>query len=179
MRTVSKFPGIAAVAVLLALCLTHCCQQQGTDEITREEAQALLDRYLEIFNQGNTDLAEEVLAPEFVLKSPLLPEPIVGIEALKELVWTNAVTFPDFHLAIEDFFVKGDQIASRFTITGTQTGPFGELPATGKRVFISSAAAITRVVDGKIVEDVTFWNVLDLYQQLGFTLVPPQPQETE
>jgi hypothetical protein len=37
--------------------------------------------------------------------------------------------------------------------------------------------AITRVADGKIVEDETFWNVLDFYQQLGFTLSPPQPLE--
>jgi hypothetical protein len=35
------------------------------------------------------------------------------------------------------------------------------------------------VANGKIVEDETFWNVLDFYQQLGFTLTPPAPPEPE
>lgn len=34
--------------------------------------------------------------------------------------------------------------------------------------------AITRVVDRKIIEDETYWNVLGLYNQLGFKLLPPQ-----
>ncbi len=49
----------------------------------------------------------------------------------------------------------------------------GALLAAGK-AFRLEAFAITRTVDGKIDEDETFWNVLDMYQQLGFSLVPPQ-----
>ena len=30
------------------------------------------------------------------------------------------------------------------------------------------------IVDGKIIEDETYWNVLGFYQQLGFTLSPPK-----
>ena len=56
---------------------------------------------------------------------------------------------------------------------GTNTGPLGQLPATGKRFHISGLA-VTQVVNGKIVMDETFWNVLGFYQQLGFTLTPPE-----
>lgn len=69
--------------------------------------------------------------------------------------------------------VVGDEVWHRFTMTGIHTGPLGALPATGK-AFRLEAFAITRIADGKIVEDETFWNVLDMYQQLGFSLVPPQ-----
>lgn len=37
---------------------------------------------------------------------------------------------------------------------------------------------ITRIEDGKIIEDETYWNVLGFFQQMEFTLVPPDT-ETE
>ena len=178
-RSIRLIKKIIPVVAMVLLCFTFSCQQPVEEGITEEEAKALLDRYLEIFNEGNLALADEILDPEFVLKSPFLPEPIVGIEALKAFVPNNATTFPDFHCTIEEIMVKGDKIVSRFTITGTNTGFLGELPPTGKKVHISAAVAITQVVNGKIVEDETFWNVLDFYQQLGFTLTPPQVDEPQ
>lgn len=163
---------------LLVLCLASGCQQQPTETMTEQEAKALLDRYMEIFNKSNLALADEVFHPEFVLKTPLLPEPLVGIEAFKDLVTNNAVAFPDFNGTIEEVVVKGDRIWSRFTMAGTNTGPLGKLPPTGKKIHVTGMA-ITRVVDGKILEDQTFWNVLDFYQQLGFKFLPPQVEETE
>jgi len=168
------------IPLALLLCFAFSCQQQPTEEvadvITEEEAKVLLDRYMEIMNEGNLDLVEEIFDPEFVLRSPFLPEPLVGIEAFKALVKNNAISFSDFNGTIEELTVKGDKIWSRFTMTGTNTGPLGDLPATGKK-FRVTGLAVTRVANGKIVEDETFWNILDFYQQLGFTLNPPSPPE--
>jgi steroid delta-isomerase-like uncharacterized protein len=164
------------------LCFTFSCQKQATEEvpegITEEEAKVLLDSLMEIMSEGNLDLAEEILDPECVLRYPILPEPLVGIEALKAMAKNNAISFPDFKGTIEELVVKGDKIWCRYTMTGTHTGPLGDLPPTGK-TFRITGLAVTRVADGKIVEDETFWNVLDFYQQLGFTLTPPQLLEPE
>ena len=46
-----------------------------------------------------------------------------------------------------------------------------------QKKFQITGMAITRIADGKIIEDETYWNVLGLYQQLGFTLNPPQEQK--
>ena len=116
--------------------------------------------------------------PEFVLRTPFMPEPIVGIQALKDAIANLRVTFPDFEGKIEELTVKGDEIWSRYTMTGTNTGPLGDLPPTGKKMHVTGMA-ITRVADGKVIEDQTYWNVLGLYQQLGFTLVPPQVEKGE
>ena len=97
-----------------------------------------------------------------VLRTPFLPEPIVGIQALKDLIANLRVTFPDFKGTIEEVVVKGDQIWSRYTMTGTNAGPLGELPPTGKKMHVTGMA-ITRVVDGKVVEDQTYWNVLGFF----------------
>jgi len=173
------------IPLVVLLCLSFNCQKQVTEEvadvITEEEAKVLLDGLMEIMNERNLALVEEILDPECVLRYPILPEPLVGHEALKTLAKNNAISFPDFNGKIDELVVKGDKIWCRYTMTGTNTGPFGELPPTGK-TFRITGLAITRVANGKIVEDETFWNVLDFYQQLGFTLThpqPPAPQEKE
>lgn len=159
---------------LVLLCLSFSCQQQAKGPITEQQAKVLMDRYMETIN--DPALIDEIIAPEFVIRSPFLPEPIVGIEAYKAFVTNTSNTFSDFNATIEELVVKGDRIWSRFAMKGVNTGPLGELPATGKKFHVTGLA-ITRVVDGKIVEDETFWNVLDFYQQLGFTLTPPQQQK--
>jgi predicted ester cyclase len=56
-------------------------------------------------------------------------------------------------------------------MSAINTGPLGDIPATGKK-FQITGMAITRIADGKIIEDDTYWNVLGFFQQLGFTLTP-------
>lgn len=128
---------------------------------------------METMNKADLDLVDKIIAPEFVLRSPFFPEPIEGIEAYKALVRNTSVTFSELNATIEEVIVNGDKIWARFSMAGINTGPLGDLPATGKKFHITGLA-ITRVADGKIVEDETYWNVLDFYQQLGFTLTPPQ-----
>ena len=52
---------------------------------------------------------------------------------------------------------------------GTNTGEFFDIPATGKTVNVEGAT-ITRIVNGKIVEERDFFDNLELSQQLG--LIP-------
>ncbi len=59
-----------------------------------------------------------------------------------------------------------------WTITATHTGLLHGIPPTGKSVRFSGMA-IDRVVKGKIVEEWVYFNMLDLLQQLGFSLTPP------
>jgi predicted ester cyclase len=63
-----------------------------------------------------------------------------------------------------------------WTFTGTNTGPLRGLPPTVNKVKFSGVA-IDRVVDGKIVEEWIYYNLLDLFQQLGFTITSPQEQK--
>lgn len=159
--------------VLVLICSSFSCQQQAKDAFTEKATKIFMDRYMETLNRADLDLVDEIIAPEFVMHSPFFPEPIKGIEGYKALVTNTSKTFSDFNATIEEVIVKGDKIWGRFSMEGINTGPLGEFPATGKK-FRISGLAITRVVKGKIVEDEIFWNVLEFYQQLGFTLTPPE-----
>ena len=155
------------------LVLLISCQPKEDQSLTEEEAKVILDRFMETVMNTDTTLAEEMLHPDCILRYPVLPEPIKGIDNYKNFIKNTANTFSEFEATIEEVNVKGDKIWCRYTMTGINTGPLGELPATGKR-FQVTGMAITRIVDGKIIEDETYWNVLGFYQQLGFTLSPPK-----
>lgn len=101
----------------------------------------------------------------------------MGLDAYKEYDAMTRTTFPDFKMTIDDFFVKDDKIVSYWTLDATNTEPLmtpmGELPPTNKKIHISGIA-VSYIVDGKIKEDVAYFDMLNLMQQFGFTLAPPQ-----
>jgi predicted ester cyclase len=82
------------------------------------------------------------------------------------------VAFPDCAFTFSDTLVKDNKIVVFATFTGTNTGPLGENPATGENVTVSGVY-VFRIVDGKIAEEWTYFNLLSYYEQLGFTLTPP------
>ncbi len=57
--------------------------------------------------------------------------------------------FPDARHHIEQIIEAGDRAAVRFVITGTHTGGFFGLPATGKSIRVP-AHALLHVVDGRV-----------------------------
>jgi len=167
---------ISLVVPLVLLCFSFGCQQQARVRLTEEDAKALLEPYLEIFNEGNLAVVEEVIDPNYVLHHCNFPEDLVGIDRFKGWVTDNATGFPEFELTFDEIIVKDDKIVTLWTAAGTNTGPLGNLPPTGKKVQVSGLA-ISRIADGKFAEEWVYFNMLDFYQQLGFTLVPPQPQK--
>ena len=158
--------------LIFVIVISISCQPKEDKPLTEEEAKVILDRFMEITMNADTVLAGEILHPDCVLKYPLLPEPIKGIESYKQFLINTINTFSEFKATIEEVNVKGDRVWCRYSMSGINTGPLGDIPATGKK-FQVTGMAITRILDGKIIEDETYWNVLGLFQQLGFTLAPP------
>jgi steroid delta-isomerase-like uncharacterized protein len=172
------------IPLAILLCFAFGCQKQATEEapegISEEEAQRIAEQMLEIFNAGNLALVDEIFDPGFVRHDRALPEDIVGLDAFKAYVTSLRTAYPDFAATIDEQIVKGDKMITRWTVTGTNTGPLqtpmGEFPPTGKAMSVNGAEIIT-VVNGKITEDWVFYNQLYALLQLGYTLTPPQPPE--
>lgn len=171
---------IVVIPLIFLLCFALSCQQKVGEGISEEEVKAIHDRYLEARNTVNLDLLNDVYAEDVVIHDCSYPEDIIGLDALKEYYSNTHNAFPDFHMAIDEMLVKGDKTAVVWTLSGTNTGPLhtplGDMPATGNKVQFSGVA-IDLYDEGKIVEEWVYFNVLHLMQQLGFTLIPPQPPE--
>ena len=172
---IQMLPKILLVFVIIVICYTFSCKQQVAEGLTEVEANVILDKILKVYNEGNLALVEEIIAPENKLHHSVHPEDIVGVEAFKNYITNTRSSFPDMNLTFDETVVKGNNIITRWTFAGTNTGSIGELPATGKKVSYSGLS-LSHITNGQFAESWIIFNVLELYKQLGFTVMPPQEQ---
>ena len=75
--------------------------------------------------------------------------------------------FPDIKLTMEEQIAGGDKVITRTSGSGTHRGElFGTAP-TGKRVSGLSRIVVTRIANGKVVEDNWVYDTLGMMRQLG------------
>jgi serine phosphatase RsbU (regulator of sigma subunit) len=130
-----------------------------------QENKTLVRRFTEeVYNRGNLDAADELLAPDFV-DHGLSAGKEGYIEAYKQDVANLLASSSDFHLTIEELIAEGDKVVSRATGSGSvdQRELEGVAP-TGVRITIENIT-INRLVDGKIVEERTVNDPSPFWQQ--------------
>jgi steroid delta-isomerase-like uncharacterized protein len=157
--------------VLLGLFIN--CQQQVQEGMKEKEVQVWTDRVLKMWNEANLTIVDTVYAQEFVRHDCGAPEDIVGLENVKNYLQNFFNAFPDLNVTVDKIIMEGNKLVQLWTLTGTNIGSMAEMPPTGKTVKISGVSIID-MVNGKATEIWDYYNVLDMYQQLGFTLVPPK-----
>jgi len=160
-----------SIFIIIMLFVGFGCTVKD-EGLSNEEAKKINDKYEQMWEEGNSDIAYELLDTNYIMISPFFPKGLKGIESLVGFIKNNSVSFSDFKLKVDDFYIKDNLILSYWTISGTNTGPLGELTATGKSIKVSGFA-VSKILNGKIYAEQTFWNVLDFYQQLGFQVIPP------
>jgi predicted ester cyclase len=121
-------------------------------------------------NQRNFAALDELVAPNYVNRS--FPGPVPGPEGIKAVVGMFLAGFPDMHIVVEDVVAEGDMVCTRGYFTGTHTGDFQGIPATGKS-FKAGYIDMWRFEAGRAVENWAQLDMLGLMQQLG---VIPAPQ---
>jgi steroid delta-isomerase-like uncharacterized protein len=140
-----------------------------------EESKATVRRFWGVWEEGNIDLVDELLAPDYVNHTPASPDQPTGPEGVKGVVSMFRSAMPDLRVVIEDMIAGEDgKVAVRYTLEGTHEGELFGVPPTGKRLSIKSIS-VERVSEGKIREHWRVTDSLDMMQQLG--VVPEQGQE--
>ena len=117
------------------------------------------------WNGKQAALVEDCYAPSVALYTP--DGVLSRVEGASLLLQVYATAFPDFRIAIDDMIAEGDQVAVRYTFTGTHLGPLAELPATGRAVSLPDGVLFFRLADGKVDEGHFAWDRYALLQQLG------------
>ncbi len=146
--------------------------------MSTEENKAVVRRLLDVWEQGNIDLIDELLAPDYVNHSPATPEQPTGPEGLKGAVSMFRSAIPDLKMVVEDMIAEGDKVVLRYTLEGTHEGELFGIPPTGKRLSIKSIA-VERVSDGKIREHWRVTDELGMMQQLGVIPEPGHQEDVE
>lgn len=126
-------------------------------------------------NRGDLDAFDDLLAPDFVRHCEATPEVnVTSCEDFKQFYRDTAQTFPDQRMTLDALVAEGDRVAFWGTFTGTQEGPMGPFPPTGRRLE-SQAAGMFRIERGRIAELWVTWDNVSGLVQLG--LFPPPGSE--
>jgi steroid delta-isomerase-like uncharacterized protein len=93
---------------------------------------------------------------------------LAGLKNFYNALWGG---FPDLKINIDELVGEGDRVVWRITVTGTHTGSFQGVPATGKTVKFGAHYSF-RLEDGKIVERWSTLDRLSLLVQIGAVSLP-------
>lgn len=90
-----------------------------------------------------------------------------GREAIKAWFEGFWAAFPDLATSELASYDAGDAVVVTFTLTGTNDGPLGPLPATGRPVTLRVCDVFRFGDGGAVVAGETFYDQLSLLAQLG------------
>jgi steroid delta-isomerase-like uncharacterized protein len=169
MKLLKRIFALTTLGILFAMF--GCATVQKGDGLSEQEIKAMTDQLMALRSGGDLAQVDKLFTPDCTIHFVGIFPPIVGPEAIKRFVTATQIPFPDLSVKIDETITKGDRIIALYTLTGTNTGP-GQWPPTGKKIEIEGVSII-RVVDGKIDEELVYYNFAALLTQLGFTITPP------
>jgi predicted SnoaL-like aldol condensation-catalyzing enzyme len=122
---------------------------------TEQENEALAHRFhMEIFQQGKFALADEILAPDFVLRNPMLPSEFThGPEGVKKFASGVVDSLPGRQFTHHDTISKGDKVLIRFTLTGIPKKEMLGIRPSDKPITISGFDLFRITTDGKKIAE--------------------------
>ena len=141
--------------------------------MSAQENKANVRRLLEEPWSGNYEVIDELVDENYIGYDPSSPEPLRGPDGVKEFVSMYRAGYSDARITVDDQLAEGDKVATRWTGQGTHDGELMGIPPTGKQVKVTGLT-ISRLANGKVVEEWTTWDTLGMLQKLG---VVPQMAE--
>jgi steroid delta-isomerase-like uncharacterized protein len=132
---------------------------------------ALVRRSIEeAVNKGNLAVIDDVAAPNYVYHEPTAGE-VRGPDGLKKLIAMYRTAFPDVRMTIDDQIAEGDRVVTRWTVSGTHKGELMGIAPSGKQITVTGIV-ITRVANGKVVEEWENYDALGMMRQIGAVTAP-------
>jgi predicted ester cyclase len=160
--------------LILLVVITACKTENKSAELSMNDK---LSNNLNVFidscwNDQNVSKLNELVSKDFVRM--LNGINVAGNEnemaAHMNVFFTG---FPDLKIEYSDAYIEGNNIFMNWECTGSNTGVFGEMRATGKKVKIQGLSHLYFTEEGKLYKEDVYYNELDMLQQLGYTLTSP------
>ena len=142
--------------------------------MSSEQNKTIVRRLLEESWKGNLGVIDELVDRNYVGYDPSIPEPLRGpggehghsYAVLKEFISTYRAAFSDARITVDDQIAEGDRVATRWTGRGKHDGDLMGVSPTGKQVTVSGLT-LSRLANGKVIEEYTNWDTFGMMQQLG------------
>ncbi len=161
---------LTLLLVVLASSALPGCSERSPIAKMEDQNKAMVQRIHAEVSKGNIGIFDEVLSPDYVRHCQAMPpesQELRGTKEFKAFVADFLRAVPDCRDKIEFILADSNMVAYVTTTTGTQTGPMGNLPASGKE-FALTNIVIHRIEEGKIAETWISWDNVAMLTQLGF-----------
>lgn len=131
------------------------------------EVEQVVNDYLDVWHGDFSKL--EVVAESVTVSDPAAPDgEIHGRDAFEAFVREVRTGFPDMTFSIDEQVASDGVLMYEWTGTGTHEGEFNDIPPTGQELELTGMSK-TVIADGKVQEDRIYFNLQELFEQLGLT----------
>jgi steroid delta-isomerase-like uncharacterized protein len=165
-----NIPTMKKILFLLVLAaIIFSCNDAANDSMSDQAAsnKAKAQRfYDEVINGHNPALIDTFCTKDFTDHNPSQGHSGKGSDDLRAAFTEMFAAFPDVKLTPDFIIAKGDTVVAYVTMTGTNSGAMGPMPATNKSFKINGIDIIL-VKDGKATDRWGVFDDMSLMTQLG------------
>jgi steroid delta-isomerase-like uncharacterized protein len=134
----------------------------GTDE----NKMLVRRQFDDIWNGANWASVDQLFARDYVNHDPYNPDQPTGPQGFRQRVEGYRSVLDNFDLRVEQQIAEGDMVETHWSLRGIHAGPLEGVDPTGKSVHVEGQL-LSRIVDGKFVEEWVHWDTLGLLRQIG------------
>ena len=155
----------------IALIAASCSSSNNSGGMKASENKAKVQRfYDEVINAHNTAMVDSFCTSDFVDHNPDEGHSGKGTDDLKAGFNDFFTAFPDIKISPNFMIAQGDTVVAHVTITGTNSGMMGKMPATNKQMTIDGIDIIA-LKDGKATDRWGFFDMMKMMHEMG--MMPP------
>ena len=126
----------------------------------------LHDQHLTHQGQGNTSALYNDYADHAVVEDSMYAVPIVGRAAIIARKSLGFAAASNVQITVLNRIAVGNQVTVEWVAAGIHTGDLPGLPATNRPFTLRGVTVVVRE-RGKIIRESLYYDVADLYRQLG------------
>jgi predicted ester cyclase len=158
-----------ALVFIAALAAAGCSSVHSAAKMA-DDNKATVQRFLERATKGDLSVVDETFDPAFVDHEAMPGVPPTR-EGVKQTFKILLKAYPDMKLNVLHLVAEGDYVVVHHQTTGTNTGEFMGMPATGKAVKFDEMHLV-RFANGKMIEHWGVEDAMTMMQQLGLAPTP-------
>jgi steroid delta-isomerase-like uncharacterized protein len=140
--------------------------EEAAEPIEERNKKVAVRVWRDVWNRGDLPAVDEIISDDYAGKIPAQPDLVRGKAGFRQLALSYRTAMPDVQLQVRDVIAEGDRVVAYWTASGTNTGRFGGMPPSYRRVAVDGVS-IFRLVDGVIVQEWEVFDTLGFMQQLG------------
>jgi len=163
-----NFACLLFVAAIIYSCNTASTMGGADASANKARVQSFYDQ---VINAHSTAAIDSFCSADFVDHNPDPGRSGKGSDDLKASFKDFFTGYPDIHVKTNFMIAEGDTVMAHVTLTGTNSGALGNMPATNKQISVDGIDVIV-LKDGKANERWGFFDTQKMMQDLGMM---PQP----